>query len=229
MPDTTKKKTTVKNELNPPPNNGSMLDEAMATSMVRTSYTRERAVYLMRMNIISMGVNVFFALIIAFLVAKPIPSYFFWTDGNGTIKPLVPLSEATMSESERTLWVTKAVTQAFTMDFANYRGQLQANRVNFTNEGFAAFVKALGESGIQSSVVSYKYLLSAVPTASPTQVADGRLPNGVYGWQYEVPVLLTYQATDKNNTQSLSLSIVVVRVPETQNPNGMAIARFSSK
>ena len=224
-----KKITPAKSAPLSPPGHESMLDEAMATNMVRNAYTRERAVFLMRTIIVSITLNAVLAMVIAFLAARPIPHLYFWTDGNGTIKPLVALGEPVLSESERTIWVTQAVVQAFTMDFANYRGQLQANRINFTPEGFEAFTKAIQESGIQSSIVNFKYLLSAVPTASPVQVAAGRLPSGVYAWQYEIPMLLTYQATDRNNTQAINLQVVVVRVPETQNPRGMAIARFQSK
>ena len=176
-----------------------------------------------------MILNAVFVLVIGFLAMRPVDHLYFWTNGDGAIHPLVALGEPVLSASERSLWVTQAMTGAFALDFTNYRAQIQGSRINFTTEGHDGFLKALQSSGIMASVIQYKYIMSAVPKAAPVQIASGRLPDGRFTWQYEMPVLLTFQASDKTNTQEMTLQIAVVRVKETDNPQGMAIARFQAK
>ena len=212
-----------------PPPQGSMLEEAAATQMLRQSWTRERATFLSRVAILSMGLNAIMVVVIGFLAIRPIDHLYFWTNSDGTIHPLVALSEPVLSASERSLWVTQTITSALSMDFTNFRAQLQSSRANFTSEGHDGFLKALQSSGIMASIIQYKYIMSAVPKAAPLLVAGERLPDGRFAWQYELPVLLTFQASDKTNAQEMTLQIVVVRVKETENPKGMAIARFQAK
>ena len=221
-------KVSAKAQASPPPQ-GSMLDEAAATQMLRQSWTRERASFLSRVGIVSMVLNAVLAAVIGFLAMRPVDHLYFWTSPDGTIRPLVALSEPVLSASERSQWVTQAVTNAFALDFTNFRAQLQGSRVNFTAEGHDGFLKALQSSGIMASIIQYKYIMSAVPKAAPVQVTSGRLPDGRFAWQYELPILLTFQASDKANTQEMTLQVVVVRVKETENPQGMAVARFQAK
>ena len=206
-----------------------MLDEALATQMLRAPNTLERATFLMRMCTCSMAVNIVFAFIIVIMAVRPVDHLYFWTTGDGTIRPLVPLTEPVLSDSERAIWITQSVTEALAMDFTNFRTQLQKNRTNFTVEGFEAFNNALQNSGIMGSVISYKYVLSAVPTAAPVQVAQGNLPDGRFAWQYQLPLMLTYQSSERQNTQAMSLQLVVVRVKQTDNARGMAISRFEAR
>lgn len=223
-------KVTPRSEkLEIPPQHGDMLDEAVSTQFLRHAWTRERAAFLQRMGLGSMVMNLVLVVVLCLMALRPVDSLYFWTDGNGTIRPLIPLNEPVLSDSERANWVTQAVTQSFGMDFTNFRSQMQAFRPNFTPEGFEAFARALQDSSILPSIITNKYILSAVPRAAPLELRRGTLPDGRFSWQYQMPVLLTYQASSQSTTQEVVIEIVVVRVREVDNPRGMAIARFQAR
>ncbi len=207
-----------------------MLDEALATRLVQSSYTRERAYFLMRVAVASLSLNLVLGAALGFVALRPPENRYFLSNPDGTMRPLVALNQPVLSDAERGLWVVQAVTESMTFDFTNFRSQLQRSRQFFTPDGFEAFNNALTESGILSSVNRFKYVVSAVPTGAPVQVRGGNLPgSGLYAWEYQIPLLLTYTASDRTNNQNITVSVMVVRMRETENPRGLGIARFEAR
>src|SRR3546814_9090192 len=61
---------------------------------------------------------------------------YFATDPSGGIRELIPLERPIQSMNEVLNWTTGALTQAYTMSFANYREALQESRPHFTRGGW---------------------------------------------------------------------------------------------
>jgi intracellular multiplication protein IcmL len=208
---------------------GSLLhqDEAWATRMVRDAWTRERAVFLMRIIVVQSVCLLAALILIVMLSLRPTQFRYFLSNSEGQIKEITSISEPLMRDQDVSAWVTTSILQAFTMDFANYKRQLSDSRNNFTPGGYDAFTKALQESGILNSIITFKYTTSVALTQAPVIINEGIVPgSNKYGWQVQVPILVTYQSTQATTTQSITLDILVVRRPESENPRGIGIAQL---
>ena len=200
-------------------------DEAVATILAREAYTRERHYLLVR---VIMGLLLLAGLQGAaniYLATRPPQYHYFSTDRDGRITPLTPIDRPIASLSDLGTWVSNSVAQAYTFDFANYRSSLSAARVNFTQAGWAGFETALQESGVLQSVLERKYVTTAVPTSAPVLVTQGRI-EGRYAWKFQIPILVTYQSSERTASQNLMVNVIVVRQPETEHPRGLGIAQL---
>jgi intracellular multiplication protein IcmL len=205
-----------------------MLDEAIATQFMRHAWSRERAYFLMRVAVASVALNLLLGTALTYMATRPPEFRYFLANPDGTIRPLIALNQPVLSDAERGLWVTQAVTEALSFDFTNFRVQLERARQFFTPDGFNAFNEALVRADILSSVNRFKYVLNAVPKGAPVQLQAGNLPDGRFAWQYEIPVLLTFQASDRRNDMDILVRVMVVRTREVDNPRGLGIARFEA-
>lgn len=208
-----------------------MADDIFALCMLRDASVRKDMILTMKTCVVSLGLNIILLAMLCFVALKPTSELYYWTTGDGTVHPLNALNDPVISERERERWLSRAITNTFDMDFSNYKSRIQSNRENFTEEGFKALTEAMESSGLIKSLVNYKYRLSAVPSAVPIQVKDGLLPDTTrQAWQYQLPMLLTYEAPDnKKITQNIVVEVAIIRVRESENPRGMAMARFVSR
>lgn len=198
-------------------------DDAVATILARDAYVRERHYLLMRMiTVLAIALVVSLALNV-FVVMQPVKMRFFATDSDGKIKELVALDRPITTMAELNNWVTNSIAQAYTFSFANYRQELTAARANFTAAGWKGFEKALNDSGNLKAVIDNKYVTTAVPTGAPILLTQG-LIEGRYAWKFQLPILVTYQSATQRTTQSLMVTAIVVRQPETEHPRGLGIA-----
>jgi intracellular multiplication protein IcmL len=200
-------------------------EDAIATRLLRDTYTRERHYFLMRVIMILGAVCVIQSGTIGYLASQPTQFRYFATDPEGHIKELLSLDRPITSMNEVLNWTTNAVTQSFTFDFANYRAQLQAAKSNFTEGGWKGFEKAMEEAGVMKQVIGNSYVTTAVPHGAPVVVAQG-LADGRYAWKLQIPVIVTYQNQGKRSTQELLVTAVIVRRPMTEHPNGLGIAQI---
>lgn len=201
------------------------IEEAVATRLLRDSYTRERHYFLMRIIVV-----VVLALIVStvgniMMASKPVEYRYFATDSEGRIKELTPLNNPVQSVNAMLNWTVNSITQTYTFSFANYRQELQAAQSNFTPGGWQGFERALESSRILATVIENRYVTTAVPTGAPVIVAEG-LTNGRYAWRIQVPITVTYQSAARQTSQSLLVTVTIVRRPETEHPVGLGIAQI---
>ncbi len=64
-----------------------------------------------------------------------------------------------------------------------------------------------------------------MPTSAPVLINQG-LVQGRYAWKLSMPLLVTYQSSERTVPQNLMVEIVVVRQPETEHPRGLGIAQL---
>jgi len=200
-------------------------DEAVATILAREAYTRERHYLLIRVIMgllvvifLQAGANIYMA-------ARPPKNSYFATDRDGRIQPLTPIDRPISSLTDLTTWVANSVVQAYTFDFANWRTQMSAAQTNFTPAGWRGFENALKDSGLLATVLERHYVTTAVPTSAPVLINQG-LVQGRYAWKLSMPLLVTYQSSERTVPQNLMVEIVVVRQPETEHPRGLGIAQL---
>ncbi len=178
----------------------------------------------LRIGTVALAVSVAGNAFLGWAVIHKRPVYFAATN-DGRILPLVALSRPAMEDRRVVSWATDVVISAYSYDFVNWRKALFGLSRDFTKEGFSSFIGSLKASGNLDLVLKNRMVTSAVPTSAGVVVAKGMLA-GIYAWKIQVPVLVTYQAAKSSVSQSLVVTLLVVRRSVLSHPKGLAVSQF---
>ncbi len=157
-------------------------------------------------------------------VNQPENKYFATTE-DGRLVPMVPLSEPNLSSPALMSWTAQAATEVMTFGFNDYRRRLQESSRNFTRRGWESFTQALQRSRIIEMVEASQQVVTAAPQGAPIIVKEG-LSAGRYQWRIQVPLILTYQSGARTRSDRLLVTLVVVRMPRLESPNGIGIEQW---
>ena len=157
-------------------------------------------------------------------VHQPENRYFATTE-DGRLVPMVPLNEPNLSSPALMSWVAQASTEVMTFGFNDYRRRLQESSRNFTRRGWESFTSALQRARIIEMVEANQQVVTAAPQGAPILESEG-LFNGRYQWVIQLPLVLTYQSGARTKSDSLLVTVVVVRVPRLESPNGVGIEQW---
>lgn len=152
---------------------------------------------------------------------RPAPRYFA-TNIQGQILPLVPLDKPSLSEAELLSWVQRATTAALTMNYVEYREQLQrAIDTYFTPAAGEDYLKGLDAAQFIGTVKANGYVVTAVANQAPTVESQGvwaavgnQLDKyaGLYYWKIKMPVTRTYHTPNKTGiNEKLEVLLIIVR------------------
>lgn len=157
-------------------------------------------------------------------VHQPENRYFATTE-DGRLIPMVPLTQPNLSTPALLSWVAQAASETMSFSFSNYRRNLQESSRHFTRTGWESFSTALQQARIIESIEANTQEISAVPRGAPILKSEGVVA-GQYQWVVQLPMILTYQSGSKVRSDSWIITIVVVRVPRLESPNGVGIAQW---
>jgi intracellular multiplication protein IcmL len=156
---------------------------------------------------------------------KPKVNYYATTNDGKLIK-LSPLDEPNLSTKSLLDWVEEAAITAYNFNFNNYEDVIKNMRVYFTEPGYDNFVSALTSKKIIDEVVSKRLVVFAVPSGNPVILKEGPTSEGIYAWQVQLPILVTYQSAASQKKQRLVLTLIVSRRPTLESPKAIGIASF---
>lgn len=211
----------------PPAGNGGGAEGgALGRVLVRNEFYRDGYRTLLRVafieGIVILGLlGVIFAIIGAY---QPENRYFATTE-DGRLVPMEPLSQPNLSNPALLSWAAQSVAETMTFGFHDYRRRLQESSRFFTRRGWGSFVQALQESGMIEAVEQRRQVITAAPRAAPTILSEGIL-NGNYTWQVELPMMVTYQLGQEQRNMSMTVRLLIVRVPKLESPNGVGIEQW---
>ncbi|MEM9469336.1 MAG: type IVB secretion system apparatus protein IcmL/DotI [Pseudomonadota bacterium] len=160
-------------------------------------------------------------------VHQPENRYFATTE-DGRLIPMVPLSQPNLSRPALMSWATQAVTEVMTFGFNDYRRRLQESSRHFTGPGWQSFTRALQASKTIENVQSNNQVITATPRGAPVLQSEG-VVNGQYQWIVEIPMLVTYESGSQKRNDPLVMTVVIVRVPRLESPNGVGIAQWVAR
>ena len=169
-------------------------------------------------------IGLIFSIVVIVNAYQPENRYFATTE-DGRVVPMVPLSEPNLSRPALLSWAAQSATETMTFGFHDYRRRLQESSRHFTRKGWASFVKALQDAGIIEAVEANRQVVSASPRSAPTILAEG-IMNGVYQWQVELPMMVTYQIGQQQRNIVMNVRLNIVRVPKLESPNGIGIEQW---
>lgn len=160
-------------------------------------------------------------------VHQPENRYFATTE-DGRLVPMVALSEPNLSTPALMSWSAQAATEVMTFGFNDYKRRLQQASRNFTRLGWVSFTSALEKSRIIEMVEANQQVVSAAPASAPILI-DERVVNGRYQWQVQVPMVVTYQAGSTVRDDKMLVTLLLVRVPKLESPNGVGIEQWIAR
>lgn len=200
-------------------------DDALVAITLRRDFYRDNFRRCQVLCIILVLVVIIETLFIVNIVNKPVQVQYFATDPQGRITKLQPLSQPVISQEAILNWANQAIVKAYTYNFVSYRSQLQELSDSFTPQGWEQFQNALTKTRNLQTVIAQQLVATAVATGAPV-IEDQKVIAGRYSWKISMPILVKYQSSNKNYSQSLIVRVVIQRVPVYTNPKGVGIVQF---
>ena len=198
----------------------------LGTVVIRNEFYRDGYRNLLRLCLLE-GVIIMILLSAMYFVIhvhQPQDRYFATTE-DGRLIPMVALHEPNLSTPALMSWVAQASTEVMTFGFNDYRRRLQESSRNFTRRGWESFTQALQKSRIIEMVEANQQVVTAAPAGAPILESEGVVA-GRYQWIIQLPLVLTYQSGSRTKSDTLLVTVVVVRVPRLESSNGVGIEQW---
>lgn len=197
--------------------------------VVRNEFYRDGYRSILRIAVIEAMVILALVLAMYFIIlAREPENRYFATTEDGRLVPMVPLSEPNLSVPALMSWSAQAATEVMTFGFNDYKRRLQQASRNFTRLGWVSFTQALQKSRIIEMVEANQQVVSAAPASAPVLISEG-LVKGRYQWQVQIPLVVTYQAGATVRSDKMMVTLLLVRVPKLESPNGVGIEQWIAR
>ena len=150
------------------------------------------------------------------------------TDSHGNQVEATPLDEPVMSDADLVDWVARAAVAPYNFDYIHYRDTFSRNvKPYFTNDGWNGVVSNMKASKNIEEVVKDSMVVEGVGRRPPALV-DSAVVGGVANWTFEVPILVSFRNTNAMREQRITVKLVVIRVPPTFHPQGIAADSYNA-
>lgn len=167
------------------------------------------------------------ALGITIAVSRP-QDRFFATTADGRLIRMVALNEPNMNDAALVSWAARAGSDVMTFGFHDYQRRLQEASAYFTRRGWQSFTEALDRSRVMEGVQSAQRVVTAAPKSAPVITQQG-LVDGIYRWVVELPLIVTYQSGTATQSETLTVTLVIVRVSTLDSPSGVGIQQWVAR
>jgi len=202
-----------------------MDSEGLKTVLSRNSFYRDNYRRAILSLLIMIIINVaLVATVIYQLTHRPQPKYFATTK-DGRIIQLHPLSAPVLAQEAVSQFALRGVLKAYSFNFAHYKQDLEEASKFFSSEGWTKFKQSLKQSGMLQMVIKRKLVANAVTTGAPTLLKKG-VVSGRYTWQFQIPILVTYESQSETTRQALTVTVMIQRVSIINHPKQIAITQF---
>lgn len=151
---------------------------------------------------------------------------FYATTNDGKLIRLSPLNQPNLTTASLLDWVKEAATTAYNFNFGNYQEVIRNMKVYFTDAGYENYVAAITQKNIIDEVRTKRLVVFAVTTGTPVILKEGPTSEGIYAWQVQMPMLVTYQSAASQRKQKLILTLIIARRPTLESPKAIGIASF---
>jgi intracellular multiplication protein IcmL len=203
--------------------------KTVGSVIVRNEFYRDGYRTLLRIAVIEAMVILALVGAMYFVISVHQPeNRYFATTEDGRLVPMVALSEPNLSVPALMSWSAQAATEVMTFGFNDYKRRLQQASRSFTRLGWVSFTAALEKSRIIEMVEANQQVVSAAPASAPILISEG-VVNGRYQWQVQVPLVVTYQAGSSVRDDRMMVTMLIVRVPKLESPNGVGIEQWIAR
>lgn len=200
--------------------------DGLGSVVIRNEFYRDGYRSILKLAVLQSVIIVGLILVMFYVIKIHQPeNRYFATTEDGRLIPMVALNEPNLSTPALMSWVAQASTEVMTFGFSDYRRRLQEASRNFTRKGWESFTQALQRSRIIEMVETNQQVVTAAPAGAPIIQQEG-LVGGRYQWIVQLPLTLSYQAGSKTRADNLMVTLVVVRIPRLESPNGVGIEQW---
>lgn len=182
-------------------------------------------------NLDILGLNVFLILFtlvcfisLYFIAASKPPTVFNTWDGKQS-HVLTTINEPILSSDKIQNWSNDALKNIFSFNFYNMDRKMAQNSVYFTPEGWNAFQNALSSSEVLKNVREKSLEVWLTPLGS-AKVVNRYVTGDYIIWSVEMPAIITYRGAAPVQSSRVLISTTIIRVPTTENPNGIEISQI---
>lgn len=151
------------------------------------------------------------------------PASYFATSPTGQIIPIVPLDKPTVTSVAVQRFAVTTISEALSLNFRQWRGQLANVEPNFTAPGYKSFLDEIEKTKWVKRLEEGYFTATVTEISRPVLVAQGTGANGVYGYVVEIPMTLTLENQTERRRQEMKARVVIVRVPTAEKPDGIAV------
>lgn len=160
--------------------------------------------------------------------ARMPPPTYLATTPKGVAGPLPLMSEPVYSASKVQSWTVTALKDTFSFNFVNINDELRKSQAYFTPDGWAAFYTALQGSKVMDNVTRQRLEVFLTPLGEARIVGLCVSEKCLYKWwRVEVPVIITYSGASPPEARKQLITVLVMRQPTTDNPNGLGISQLN--
>lgn len=202
-----------------------MKEDALQVVKLRNDFYRDNYRKVVAALLLSFFIILTLAGAVFYIVTHPPAPRYFATSNDGRLVPLIPFDRPNLTNATVLEWANTAATAAYSYNFVNYRQALQQAADYFTPEGRQMFFNAVKSSNNLQAVISKKLIVSAVATGVPVVLEQGVML-GRYTWKVQIPMLITFQSASQFSQQSVTVTMLIVRVSPLTSPRGIGIAQF---
>lgn len=190
--------------------------QAIAGASVKLNFILVGAVFLSILGNIFLG----------WYATHPVREYF--ASDNGRIFPLIPMSQPYRKTADVIQYAKETMNSSFTMDFLNWRSQLEDTRQRYTRDGFKSFLNSLKGSGVLDTVRERRMNMS-ISAGTGVLTKEG-VEDGHYVWIIELPIEVRLSGqTSEMPAQHFLATIRVDRVSTLDSIEGIGVAQLITK
>lgn len=159
---------------------------------------------------------------------QPTPEAFASTVDGKLMQP-TPLNVPGFSTPAIIEWAVTSIGTSFSFNFINYEKVITDATIYYTKLGFQDYRRILIDSGIVNLVQRRKYVVSVEPTSAPIILKESITPDNVYSWQLQFNIQVTYENVRETLKQDWIITMLVMRIPLTESPEGLGIAALIAR
>ena len=128
------------------------------------------------------------------------------------------------NETSLAVWANEAIVATYTYNYQNFLTRQKEIAPYFTSDGWINYSKALNEAQLPTVVQKNNFFVSAVATLPP-QIKVIRENH----WLAIMPLLVLYKNQERQQKQTLEVSLEFTTAPSGQGIRGLAITSLQAK
>jgi len=153
------------------------------------------------------------------------PEREYFASDNGRLFPMIPLSRPYRKTADVIQYAKDTLNRSFTLDFLNFRQQLEDTRASYTMAGFKSFLDSLKASGVLDSVRERRMNMS-VSAGTGVLTKEG-IEEGHYVWLIELPIEVKLAGqTSELPAQRFLTTVRVERISTLDSIEGIGVGQI---
>lgn len=177
---------------------------------------------------LSLGIGVLLGISLvhdAYVWMNPVEPRYFFVDGKTSPRPVVALDSPLVDDTELLDWTVKAILAPYNVDYYNYPQELNTASRRFTVHGWNTFANSYISQGNFDELKRARLLCHAQSQRAAV-IHQTSYVRGALAYQVQVPIVQTCENVNQTSTNTLMITVLVVRTNSDDHQDGLAIEQL---